>query len=172
MDLNTHKKYFANIALNQDPSISWDPVTDASSQSTFHHYMKALNLIYQFRVDKLRNHCIEITSINELSIHKGINIILFILFLYSLFFTHVSLIILDSAICLKFKQYDYPRLAAHFNLWHEKSRGESKFIHEFYFDSNYILLYEDSPNQPNYLPHNSSQKKRLRKHSSNRQNIV
>lgn len=69
MDMNTHNRYFADIAMNQDPSISWKGIEDENG--IFHHFMKVYPVFYDYRVQKLKSYCIRVNSVEELTQYKG-----------------------------------------------------------------------------------------------------
>jgi len=69
MTLETHNKYFRDIAYNLDPAVSWDRrvgllQTDNVPPDAL--YLVAHSLAYDYRLQQLMASCIHVSSVSEL----------------------------------------------------------------------------------------------------------
>eukprot|EP00598_Pedospumella_elongata_P011649 CAMPEP_0185007258 /NCGR_PEP_ID=MMETSP1098-20130426/86634_1 /TAXON_ID=89044 /ORGANISM="Spumella elongata, Strain CCAP 955/1" /LENGTH=282 /DNA_ID=CAMNT_0027535571 /DNA_START=117 /DNA_END=965 /DNA_ORIENTATION=+ len=133
MNLETHNKYFRDIGYNTDASITW-PITASGVQNnnidsgsngvSKSVYMQGHSKVNQYRVEQLVKVCKHVTSVMDLLKYK------------------------DEVICLwvdvntncEGHPVAFEPIASFFGLWHEHRRGNHRGLHEFYFNSNYLLL--------------------------------
>jgi hypothetical protein len=137
MDLNTHNKYFKDIAYNQKEEITWKGKSDLRQQAT--------NDYNEHRILKMINSCHHLTQVQELVTLKGKKYLSFLL--YFALFGLIYLRCVDEIICIWIniptnidQNPPFTKIASFFGIWHEHKRGNHKGLHEFYFQDNYILL--------------------------------
>jgi beta-1,2-N-acetylglucosaminyltransferase len=122
MNLDTHNRYFRDIAYNMDPTVSW--ATHMTAQSvggaTLPHYMTASRQVYDLRLQALIHSCANLQNVAELEKFH------------------------NSVLCIwitsDYSNQDFEAVSRYFGIWHEFQRGAHGGLHEFFFHSNHVLL--------------------------------
>jgi hypothetical protein len=133
MNLDTHNRYFRDIAYNTDKSVGWSSSgnkgsTSSAMEALGHRkppYMKAETASYEYRVAELIKGCTHVHRVEDLAAVNG-----------------------DAVLCLWFdvdptserNPPPFEPISSFFGLWHEHRRGSHKGLHEFYWYGNYVLL--------------------------------
>lgn len=127
MNLDTHNRYFRDIAYNQDPLISW---RDSKLRGAV--YEQVISVNYEKRILKLIESCHHVRNVDDFLKNRA------------------------NLYCIWFKEDPDPRfvtppfqpISKVFGIWHEHKRGVHKGLHEFYWsqgkddrtDRSYFLL--------------------------------
>jgi alpha-1,3-mannosyl-glycoprotein beta-1,2-N-acetylglucosaminyltransferase len=127
MNLDTHNKYFRDIAYNQEPSISWSKHQAEANALPSTIYVDSET--YEMRVKLLIESCQHVATLSELSSLKDKGKILCI-------WIRVNP---DPEV------REFQPIGEFFGIWHEHPRGSHRGLHEFYWESNYILLLNTYP---------------------------
>lgn len=70
MNLDTHNKYFKDIACNRDASVSWrqHAALQETTGSSMPHYMTAAKEVYALRIKMMISSCVHVHAKEELLI--------------------------------------------------------------------------------------------------------
>lgn len=134
MNLETHNRYFKNIAFNNDSSISWAaPAKNllirhpSKSKQPLPLYEQAIKSVYDARIENMISKCIHVNALRDIIADRP-----------SLYCIWINLKIEgDWGIPAPFEP-----VAQLFGIWHEHKRGSRRGLHEFHWMDNgsYILL--------------------------------
>jgi len=139
MNLETHNRYFRNIAYNTDETVLWPPTSASSSslslsslsstvaaaEKTLLPYELVYQNVYEARIRDLVSKCHNVRSLIDLIDHAGEILCVWI---------NVNIEPND------YRPPDFDPIAKFFGIWHEHKRGAHRQIHEFYWGFSYILL--------------------------------
>lgn len=71
MNLETHNKYFRDIAYNTDASVTWPVDSSGGGSGGSSVYMQGHSSVNQYRVEQLVKTCKHVTSVMDLLKYKG-----------------------------------------------------------------------------------------------------
>lgn len=125
MNLETHNRYFRNIAYNTDGTVVWPSTPPPSSSSQTLPYELVYQKVYETRIRELIAKCHNVRSLSDLVDHAGEVLCVWI---------NVSVEPND------YRPPDFDPIARFFGIWHEHKRGAHRQLHEFYWGFSYILL--------------------------------
>ena len=139
MNLETHNRYFRDIAYNTDASVSW-PGAPGPHYDARPAWAWAESEVYEARVQGLLRSCTHPPSVKALM--EGV---------VSSARTGGGIFCVWIDVAPDGDGYRPPPfepIARFFGLWHEHKRGAHRGLHEFYFRGSYVLLlnaFEGSP---------------------------
>ena len=116
MNLDTHNRYFRDIAFNQIKDTYWSETA----------YIQGISELYEARIKDLINGCHHAGTLQEM-ITTGIGKV-------NCLWINVN----PEPLSNGFQEFE--QIGRFFGIWHEHKRGVHKGVHEFYWRGRYVLL--------------------------------
>lgn len=117
MNVDTHNKYFRDIAFNRKNNVSWSSMA----------YLQVVEDVYEQRIRELINRCIHVLSVQDLLSESGLGKV------------HCVWINVNPEPLLNGFQ-EFEPISEFFRLWHEHKRGAHRGVHEFYWKNRYVVI--------------------------------